>query len=187
MFRKFFHNGLPAVAGFTLPELIIYVAIAAMVLVSLLQFSWDILGAGVKVEVANELTQNGRLVLERVTQRVRAAEGLLAGASTLGVNPSVLVLDFPGASPDITFDTYLTTVNQGGEILTIRKLRIQDGSAADLTSNQINVTDFTVRNLTRGTERENLQITLTLRAAETGQDPLRDRSITLQTSASVRH
>lgn len=180
MLPKLFHR------GFTLPELIIYIAIAAMVLVAILQFSWGILGAGVKVEVSNELTQNGRLALERITQIIRAADSINVGASTFGNHPSVLVIDSPGANPDITLDTYLTTVTHGGEILTIRKIRARNGSAVDLTSNQMNVTNFVVRNLTHAGEPENLQINLTLNTAQSGQDPLRNQSVTLQTSASLR-
>jgi prepilin-type N-terminal cleavage/methylation domain-containing protein len=62
--------------GFTLIEVIIYVAISALILVGVVQFSWDIMGLGTKVEVQSQLTHEGRFVLERIEQEVRAAEDI---------------------------------------------------------------------------------------------------------------
>ena len=173
-------------AAFTFVEAIIYIAIGAMVLVGVITFSWRIIGSGVKVDVSAELTQQGHLALERITQSVQGADGIVSGA--YGSYPGAVTLDYPGTA-DITVDTYTASVNVGGQSLTIRKLRLKEGvsAAVDLTSNRVNVTNFVLTNLRRGTEPANLRVALTLQTVSAGQDPQRNRSITLSTSASVRH
>lgn len=165
--------------GFSFPEIIIYIAIAAMVLVGVVLFSWRIIGAGVRVDVSTNLTQEGRLVLERITQAIRSADAVME-TSVFNTNPGILNLDFPGTA-DVIIDTYLVSG--------IRKLRMKEGAnaAIDLTSNQATVTNFIVVNLRRAAEPANLRIDLTLNAAQAGQDPARNHSIALQTSASLRH
>ncbi|MFH0820934.1 MAG: hypothetical protein V1908_04120 [Candidatus Peregrinibacteria bacterium] len=184
MFLKFFHSKQRG--GLTFPEVMIYIALGALVLTGIISFSWRVIGSGVKVEVSTELTQESRLALERITQSIQAADGVTTG--TFSSHPGTVTLDYPGTA-DIVIDTYTTTVTVGGQEVAIRKLRLREGAAAavDLTSNRMNVTNFVITQLRRDAEVSSIRVSLTLQAVSTGQDPLYNRSLTLQTSASPRH
>ncbi|MFH1012593.1 MAG: prepilin-type N-terminal cleavage/methylation domain-containing protein [Candidatus Peregrinibacteria bacterium] len=172
--------------GFTMIELVVYVAVAAFILVGIVRFNWDIMGVGVKLNVSGELTQNSRLVLERITYKIQNAEALAVASSTFGVHPGVLTVTASGANSII--DTYTKNVSIGGQTISIRKLRMKEGAAAaiDLTSDKVNVTHFVLTNLTRDEEPANVKMELTLEYVETGEDPLRNESLSVQTAASLR-
>jgi len=172
--------------GVTFIEFIIYIAVTAIALVSIVRFGWATLGASVKVEVSLELTQNGRLVIERMTEQVRHANDLNQGSSTFSVHPGILSLGNTAGA--VTVDTYTKSVDVGGQMITIRKLRMKEGtaSALDLTSDRIDVTNFVIRDRTRTGELETAQIELTMDFVDSGQDPLRSRSLSLQTTTAIR-
>lgn len=174
--------------GFTLIELIIYVGIAAAVLVLIVNFSWNVIGSGVKVNVSSELTQNGRLAMEKLTQEIHAAEDIVTGSSTFASHPGVLTLDLAGSGTDVIFDTYEKSVTVGGSAVTIRKLRFKDGSAdyVDITSDKIDLTNFVLTNLTRNNEAANINIEMTLEYVNPGEDPERERDLEIETSVSIR-
>lgn len=174
--------------GFTLIELIVYVAIASGVLVSIITFAWAVMGSGVRVDVSSELTQNGRFILEKITQEIHAAENVVIDSSSFGVNPGVLTLDLAGPNTDVVFDTYSKNVIVGGQSVDITKLRMKDGDSPvlDITSDKVDVTNFVITNLTRDTEPANINVEVTLSYVTTGADPSRDRNLSFETGASIR-
>ena len=173
--------------GLGLIELVIYIALASWVLVGIVTFSWRVMGVGATADASAELTQNGRFALTRISQAIRSADGLNQGASMLGVHPGVLTLDVPGTT-DVVIDTYTKNLILGGQPVTIRKLRMKNSSGvtADLTSDAVDFTNFTVSELQRESEAMNFQIALTLRPVRGAQDPLLNRTLVLTTSASIR-
>lgn len=58
--------------GFTLIELIIYIAIVAMVLVIASGFAWNIIEGKVKSTAYQEVQQNARFAMEKVSRELRA-------------------------------------------------------------------------------------------------------------------
>lgn len=175
--------------GMTFAEAIIMIAISAVILIGAITVSWRILGAGVKISVSNELTANGRLALERIAQAIQESDAVKTSSSVFGSNPSKLVLDFPGDGTDMIIDTYTASVVYGGQSITVRKLRIQEGAGqpTDITNNTVNVANFVVFNRQRQAEPANLQIELVLQPLTAGQDPLRNRTLNLKTSVSLTH
>src|SRR3990167_1597872 len=99
--------------AFTLIELIIYIAILAIVLVSTIGFLWNVIGGSVRVNVSTELTYNAQLILNNITFAGRSATDVLTSSSTFGSNPGVLV--FGHTSGDITFDTTTKSITVGGQ------------------------------------------------------------------------
>lgn len=173
--------------GFTLVELIVYVGITSIVLISLISFSWNVSGSSTRIQVNNELTQNGRLVLEQITQKTQAADDIDTGNSTFDDDSGVLVLDYGGVN-DVTFDTYNKNVTIGGQSTFITKIRMQVGAnpAVDLTSDKIHVSKFYFQNYTQSTEAKNTHFELTMEYANPGDDPRRNQSFNFQTAISVR-
>ncbi|MBU2524840.1 prepilin-type N-terminal cleavage/methylation domain-containing protein [Patescibacteria group bacterium] len=175
-------------SAFTLIELIIYIAIVSMVMVMLIDFTWNIIDAGTRVEVASELTQNSHLVMKKVTNKVRMAQAIITGSSTFNSHPGTLVLDMPGSGTDITFDTYIKQVSVGTETVSIRKIRMQEGVAAaiDLTSDKVEAVNFVFRNFSRGTDAKNINFECTLNSVNPSSDTIRDKSISFETSVTIR-
>lgn len=86
---KFFHSKI----GVSLIEFILYVAIAAIALISIVSFSWQVLQLEPPMEARTELVQNSRFVLEKMTASLRQAEGIKAevpqqGPQTLTLRPT---------------------------------------------------------------------------------------------------
>lgn len=151
-------------------ELIIYIAIMAMIFVAAIGFTWNLIGTETRVDVSAEIIYSGQLALNRITQEVRFADDVVLNESALGVNPGMLVLS--SENYKIVIDTY--------EKDSVRKLRMKRGNetAVDLTSNGVDITGFIISNRTRGSEPKNVGFELALNAV--------NKSISFKTAASVR-
>lgn len=174
------------VRGFTLLEIMLYITLTAIVLVSVIGIGQDLILVNVKTGAQREVVMNADLVMEQITQKIRPADGLLT-SSVLNSHPGVLVLDYFDTS-DVIFDTYTKDVVVGGNTITIRKLRIKEGTAAyhDLTNDNVNVTHFLVRKLSQESEPENIGVELTIQQLNPGNDADYNTSITLESAISLR-
>lgn len=176
------------IKGFTLIELIVYLAIAATFLVTAIGTGINIITDQQQFQDKREVYSNARLAIEEITKQIQSADDVVVNSSTFNSNPGTLFLDFPGTTNDILIDTYQQSVTIGGLSTTITKLQITEGNSTpiDLTTNQVNVTNFTLENLTRNTEAKNININLTIATTNPGNDPDYDQSISLETAASIR-
>lgn len=182
-------KGLPAVQnGFTLIELIVYIAISAMVLVTAINIGWNLIISEANVTGKQEVYMSARTIMNQIQISIREADDVITGSSTFGSHPGMLTLDYPGGTTDVIFDTYTKSVTIGGLPATVRKLRIKEGSAdyVDLTSDKVDITNFTLTNLTRVNEPKNINIELTIQKVNPGNDPNFDASISLETAISIR-
>lgn len=172
--------------AFTLIELIVYIAILSIVLVSAIGFLWNIIGGSVRVSASTELTYSARLVQGNITYTGRNAHDVLTLSSTFDSHPGVLVFETSGG--DVTFDTVTEEITVGGQSVTIRKLRMKTGAGLpiDLTSDKVDVTNFVVKNRTRGTEPKNVKVEVTLTYVNPGQDLARNQTLSFETAVSIR-
>lgn len=77
--------------GFTLIELIIYIALTSIFIVAAILFAWDIIYAGAKSSVQQELNHNLRFAAKRIAYEIRNAESVnsvTATSITLGMSDS---------------------------------------------------------------------------------------------------
>jgi AAA+ superfamily predicted ATPase len=123
---------------------------------------------------------NSRLVMNQVAVNIKGAEDVFTGLSTFETNPGVLVLDYPGSGTDVIIDTYEKDLTIGGQIVTIRKLRIKEGSSdyVDITNDKVEVLNFFLTDMTRDNEKDNINVELTLGT--------NDSTISSETSISLR-
>lgn len=174
--------------GFTLLELIIYIAILSIIMVVVISFTWRIMKNTQSVENASEVVQTMRLVFNKFNQTIRQADEIVIESSTLNSNPGVLVVTDGVSGDQIIFDTYLKTIQKGGNDLEIRTLRVTSGSnpAIDLTSEKVKVTNLVFRNLVREKEPANINLQLTLENVHPGEGQTLNKSLSLETAASIR-
>ena len=128
---KFMHN-----RSFTLIELLIYIAIISLVLVSVTGFFWNIVSGNIKENSYQEVQQNGRFVITKITQEIKKAIGINSPVQGSSDNSLSLIMSEPNLNPTI-FDV------SGG------KLRITQGASApiELTTDQIRVSNLQFTNL----------------------------------------
>ncbi|NQT50352.1 prepilin-type N-terminal cleavage/methylation domain-containing protein [Candidatus Kuenenbacteria bacterium] len=133
--------------GFTLIEIIIYLGIVTVLLTACLSFAWVIINDQIKQEQLTEVNDAGTFVLDKITYHSKRANAI--NAQTLyDLNPGKLILNYV-SGPQITIDTYEKQITLGDTQTTITKLRLQHGSdpAVDITGDKINVTNFTISDL----------------------------------------
>lgn len=137
--------------GFTLIEILIYIAILALVFVSMIVFFLNNISSNIKANSYQEVQQNGRFVMTKISQEMKKA---------IGINSPV-----PGSS-GTSLSLVMSDSNLNPTVLDLNngKLRIAQGSSApvDLTTDQVLVTNLQFTNLsyagTPGTVRTEMTI-----------------------------
>ena len=159
---------LKAIRGFTLVELIIYLAIVSALATSLILWSLTVGDLGARARSGAELNSSGRFALAIITRDIEQAVTVISPASA---TPSPV----------------LTLTNVLGETVTISVLSgqliraVALGSPLPLTASPAEVTNFTVARTTgQWSARNSLAVILILRA---GLAPAR----TFATTVNLRH
>jgi prepilin-type N-terminal cleavage/methylation domain-containing protein len=136
--------------AFTLIEMLIYIAIIGIVISGFVSYSLSVSGVHNKNYSVVTVQANGRTVLEILSQSIHKAQAVLSPASF--ATSSYLILDMPGASPNITF-----SVSNG-------TLFMAEGnvSTTTVTDSQVSVSNLIFTHRAISTERANIQIDLTI-------------------------
>lgn len=171
--------------GFTLVETIIYIAIVSVFFWTALGFFWQMKQTEARGIVTREVKENTAQIVEQFRQTVRNGEDVNEGVSQFGVNPGSLSLTYSGGSR--VFDTYTKIITVGGELVSIKKLRLTyGGTSYDLTSDQVDVDQFLLTNLTQVSGPDTVQLEFQLSSVNPGGDPNYDEILTAQITAHVR-
>lgn len=133
--EKYLHHNLAKKeVGFTLIELLLYMVIVTVLLTAVSLFLGTALSGRVKNQSIAEVNQQGKLVLEHITQALREASSVTAPA--VGTSGGTLNLAMPAAGVNPTiFDLSGTSAVMG--------YNIDGGSTDSDDSNFMNVTRFT--------------------------------------------
>ncbi|MFH0779396.1 MAG: prepilin-type N-terminal cleavage/methylation domain-containing protein [Parcubacteria group bacterium] len=149
--------------GFTLIELIVYICITSIVLMSSLSIAFLIINDQIKESVIAEVRGNGDFSMEKISYYAQRASAVNT-QTVYNSNPGKLVLDY-ASNPQITIDAYDKTITLNGQAVTIKKLRLKQGSgqAIDLTSDRVEVINFSLLNLS-GTNAVSIEADLSLKS-----------------------
>jgi len=176
--------------GFTLVEVMISVALAAVILVAAFNLLWQVLMTQTKSLAMREVQQNARLAIRRMEVEIRNASGVKTGVgeSVFGAHPGKLTLDFPGDGTDVVFDSATTSIPLGSATTTIRTLRVKVGSGApiDLTNTHVDVQNLVFTNFTRAGGLSVIRVDSTFVAVNPGGDSTREAIFSIAESISVR-
>lgn len=159
--------------GFTLVELILYIALLSIFITGAIQFSWDIIYGRVKVQTQQELSQNLRLAGQRIAYEIRNA------TAVTNVTANSITLAFIG---DAT--RHPTVIN-----VVSNRLQISYGgsgpcvSGCFLTSDQLAISNLTFTNLSSGVST-NVKVSIT--GTLSGDRSEFDATETYVTSAELR-
>ncbi len=143
--------------GFTLFELLIYVGIVGLILLTLGLSLINLLYGRVKVRAISEVLSNARLIEQQLSDAARHAEGINVGASTFNSDPGVLSLNMENAQVDPT----IFSLSSDNGILQVSEAGTQDVS---ITTNNVQVTNLVFHNLTGSGDMGVIQVEYTLQA-----------------------
>lgn len=163
--------------GFTLVETIIYVALIGLLGATIVRFTIGVSNTRNKNFATQEVQGQSRVILQMISQRIRAATGLTVASSTFGIDPGVLTLTMSDSSKNPTVIDL--TADDG-------RLRIKEGNspARIISNNNLKITNLVFTDLTSTSLRENLRVQMIVGYDST--DINFNVSQDLQTSASLR-
>ncbi len=147
-------------SGFTLIELILYIAIVSIFITGAILFSWDVIYGRVKSQIQVDVNYNLRLASQRITKSIRQANGINA------ISPGYISLS--NSNP-----TYNPTIIQ----LSNEQLFIGYGSSGDcnssnpcpLTADNLKVSNLTFIDLSQ-TNSSNVQFSITIESESDRQE-----------------
>ncbi len=102
------------IQGFSLAEILVYVAIFSAMSVVVIQAYIVITSSFSATRTARDLLESGSTAMERISREVRQASSIDTANSTFGSNPGVLALmstDSGGASETVKFSTASGALN----------------------------------------------------------------------------
>lgn len=154
--------------GFSLIELIIYIGLVSVILLSITSFLFTLLNARARNEVITEVGQQGVFVMQKITQTVRNAQTI--NAPTPGTAGVALSLN------SAVFDL-------ANEALRVAR---NGNTPVDLTNSRIIVSDLSFNNLSRTGTPGLVRVQFTLSHKNPGAKALFEYSKTFYGSASLR-
>lgn len=135
-------------SGFTLVELILYVALVSIFMVGAILFSWDVIYGREKSIRQQVVQQNARIAMAKIGNEIERANDI----SSIAANQIVL-----------TNTSGTTTINLSGG-----RIRITSGGGGpfNITSNQVTVTSLAFTNLQSTNQNtNNIRVSITLTQA----------------------
>ena len=161
--------------GFTLVEMILYVAIVSIFVTAMVSFAWDAIYGRVKSYTHQEVNQNIRLAGKRINFEIRNAAGV---NSASGSNLNLAMSD-SSRNP--------TIIDVSGE-----RLRIGYGSSGtcptsnpcNLTSNIVSVTNLNFTDLSVSPDSINIKFSITVES--TGDRQEFQKTETYESSSELR-
>jgi len=179
--KKYSDNirGLGLGKGFTLVEVLIYLAIIGITIASFVAFSMQISDSKIKNYVVEEVQANARVALDIMSQKIKSANGVNTVLSTFDVDPGELSLSMADGSKNPTvFD-----LDQNDGILQITQ---GTDDPVSLTSDEVKITNLVFTNVSSGGTYENIRIEMTVEFNNAGTDIEYDYSQTYQTTINLR-
>lgn len=162
-------------AGYTLIELLLYITLAGMLLVSLTVFFGMSVDARIKTQSVTEVNQQGASAMSYIQQTVRNATSISAPAAAASAASLTVVVPTASLSP--------TIFNLSGSIL-----QVKEGTAAAiaLTNDDVRVTNLTFTNLSRSGTDGVVRISFTMERTNTAGRNEYSYSKTFTTTVAIR-
>jgi len=133
--------------GYTLLELLLYISLYSIIMLSVMALLLTLLEVRVKSRTLAEVDQQGVQIVQLITQSLRNADNVNSPAA--GATAALLSLDMPGTSLDPTvFD-----LSNG-----IVRISETGGAAVVLNNSQVTVSNLTFTNLTRPGTAGNVRV-----------------------------
>jgi len=160
--------------GYTLLELLLYIAIIGVLLTAVTTFFGVTADARVKNQTVAEVNDQATSIMDYMTQTIRNATSITSPAAAASGVSLTLVVPTGSLSPTV-FSLSGTT------------LQVKEGAAAavPLTSNDVQISSLTFMNLTRSGTSGTVQISFTINRVNPGSHNEFDYQKTFTASAEI--
>jgi len=168
--------------GYTLLELLLYLAIFSVIITAVVYFAWNVVYGGQKSSNLNEVSYSARYTAERIKYEIRNSSGITLGSSYFGVNLATT----PGSkltltSADVSRNPIVIDISSG----TLRAT-VGANPVANLTPTNISVTNLVFTNNSSGDSKtKNISFALTLESNVVSPGQIK-QSIILESAAEIR-
>lgn len=168
--------------GFTLIEMIVYVAIVAVLILTIAAFAVWAIQVGSKTKINYELADNARRAMEKMVYEIKKSKSIYAPASIFEINPGQLSLEQVTTSIPGETATFIDFF-QCGNALCEKK----EGQAPQaLTNERVKLTSLKFFQLLNSTTTPSVQISLKLESAASSTRPEYAGSLELINTVTLR-
>lgn len=174
------YKNIKANKGITLIELLVYIAVSTIIIISTFTFVISLIKAQAKVSMERETWESSQRVIDQITRELQKATLINEGASSFGVNPGVL--DFETYQYD-SDDIINMKVYESGNRIYIQTATYNDA----MTSDDINITNLTFELFSSGSGVKNIKTTITAEKNEKVLGSNFNASTTLIRSITIRN
>jgi hypothetical protein len=156
--------------GFTLIEFLLYIGIFIIIFVFIIGFFWNIIFGSIKETNYQEVQQNGRFVLSKITQEIKKATAINNPAFGISSSTLSLAMKNPSLNP--------TIIDLSGG-----KIRIKRGASVpyDLNSIQVKIVGLKFTNISYPLTPGTLKVELVIESI----NPKYKNSMTLESTISL--
>lgn len=166
--------------GFSLIELLLYVAVISVVISAVVGFgSWAI-QVGTKTKVNSEVVNNARLAMDTMVYEIKKAHSVYTPTSVFNVHPGQLSLEQLNATTTESssfIDFFLCD-----QALCLKR---EGASAITITSSQVRITNLVFKQILNSASAPSIQIMFSVNSL-TSSRPEATASLNLTTTANLR-
>jgi len=161
--------------AFTLIEFLIYIGIVGLVLIAAGAIALNILFDKAKLTAIEEVSQNTRFTMEKIANTVRNAQAINSPAISASAPALSLQMADSGKNPTV-FDLF------GGAV----RIKEGAGSAVNLTSSKITVTNLQFSNISYASTPGTIRIQITVKSINPGNRQEYNFEKIFYTTANIR-
>lgn len=170
------HRSTTKQSGFTLVELLLYLAVTSIIVLSVSGFLITMLQARVKFQTISEVEQQGQQAMLAITQTIRNSQSITSPATGASAATATVTVPTGSLSPTV-FDL------SGGII------RVTEGAGAaqGLTTAKVTASSLNFQNLTRPTTQGAVRISFTITSVNGSGRNEFQYTKTFRATATLRH
>lgn len=168
--------------GFTLIELVVYVAVLGTVLASMLTFLLWAVKSQTKTDAMRQVLFAGKRALEVLSHEIAGSKSVYTPTSVFAVSPGQLSLQTGVYVPSGETYSYIDFYTCGEKLC----MKRESQEPLAITSDNVSLTNLTFSHVVTGQSRSSLQIILTLAARTSSQNPEYQASVTLTDTITLR-
>jgi len=168
-------------AGFTLLEMLIYIASLVLVIATIVVFGIGIIRTGAKVKTNSEILDNSRRAIEIISFEIRNSKSVYTPTSVFDLNPGQLSLEQTNSSSAEEKSIFVDFFKCGDSLC----LKREGSSPFAITSSHVKVTNLVFSELFNSVSRPSVQIILRLETAVSSILPGYSSSLQITTTINL--
>ena len=168
--------------GFTLIEMIIYVALVTTVISVIVGFAFWAIQVGSKVKINYEVTDNTRRAMETVVFEIKKSKGIYAPTAVFDASPGQISLEQIATTTPGEVVTFVDFFKCADSLC----LKREGQDPVKITTAQVKIVNLSFSQLLNSTTTPSVQINLQVDSASSSSRPEYFSSINLTATAALR-